>query len=61
MVFHTAKNATELLQFVNKLQQICRFHQIGTILQNQACCSLSFADLLELVEKTCSKPLDNKS
>ena len=26
----------------------------------QACCNLSFADLLQLMEKTCSKPVDNK-
>ena len=26
---------------------------------NQACCKLSFADLLQLVETTCSKPVDN--
>ena len=39
------------LVFFIKLQQVCK---------NQACCNLSFADLLQLVETTCNKPFDNK-
>ena len=52
--------ATELHRLVNKLQQTCQFHQVATSLLKQACCNLSFADLLQLVEKTCGKPVDNK-
>ena len=33
------------------LQQVC---------QNQACRNLSFADLLQIVKTTCSKPVDDK-
>ena len=40
----------KLVDFI-KLQQACL---------NQARCNLSFADLLQLVETTCSKPVDNK-
>ena len=45
-------NFASLLQLVNMLQQIGQFHQVTT--------SLLFADLLQLVESTCSKPVDNK-
>ena len=56
-----AKNATDLfkvgdftgfLQLLNKLKQACQFHQ------DQACCNLSFADLLQLVETTCKRPVE---
>ena len=40
----------KLVNFI-KLQQVC---------QSQAFCNLSFADLLELVETTGSKPVENK-
>ena len=33
---------------------------ITKLQQNKACCNLSFADLLQLVESTCSKPVDNQ-
>ena len=33
---------------------------IATVLKNQLCYNLSFADLLQLVETICSKPVDNK-
>ena len=51
---YTAGNATDLLQVVdftgllqvvNKLQHVC---------ENQTCCNLIFADLLQVVETTCN-------
>ena len=38
-------------QLVNKLQQVCQFHQVATSLLKSACCNLSFADLLQLVKQ----------
>ena len=65
---YTAKNVTDLLQvvnftglmqFVNKLQQACQFHQVATsLLRLQACCNLSLSDLLQLVETICNKPVE---
>ena len=58
---YTARNATDLLQVVdvnsllqvaNKLQRVC---------ENQTCCNLIFADLLQVVETTCIKLVDKKS
>ena len=52
---YTAINVTDLLQVVNnyaefiKLQQVC---------ENQTCCNLLFADLLQLVETICNKPVE---
>ena len=46
---YTAINVTDLLQVVYKLQQTCQFHAVP-----------SFADLLQLVKTTCSKPVGNK-
>ena len=43
-------NCNKLVNFI-KLQQVC---------YNQTCRILSFADLLQLVETTCSKPVDKK-
>ena len=63
----TSKNATDLLQvvnftglfqLVNKLQQICQFYQVAKSLVKSGL--LSLADLLQLVETTRSKPVDNK-
>ena len=47
---YTDKNATDLVQLVNfiKLQQVC---------SDQAYRNLSFADLLQLVETSCKKPV----
>ena len=55
LVLHISKDGSEigcneLVSFI-KLQQDC---------QNQACCSnLSFVDLVQLVETTCTKPVDS--
>ena len=57
----TAKNATDLFQVVNftsLLQQTCQYHQVKC--KRQTCCNLSFADLLQLVEATYSKTVNNK-
>ena len=65
---HTTKNATDLLQvvnftclfeLVNKLQQTYQLYQVVKNLSNRDC-NLSFSDLLQLVETTCSKPVGNK-
>ena len=45
------------LQLVNKFVNFTKLQQVT----NHACCNLSFADLLQLVEITCSKPVDNDS
>ena len=47
------------LEVVNKLQQTCQLYQVVKNLFNRDC-KLSFSDLLELVETTCSKPVGNK-
>ena len=57
---YTAKKGTDLLQVIgfsflqlaNKLQQTCQFHHVAASL-------LKSADLLQLVETTCCKPVDN--
>ena len=41
-----------------QLQQACQFHQVATSLLRSACCNLSFADLLQLVETTCDKRVE---
>ena len=65
-IVYTAKNANRLVasrqfyRLVATCQQvasICQFHQVVTSLLSQACCDLSFADLLQLVETICSKPV----
>ena len=48
---YTAKNATDLLQVV-------KFYRLVATCQNQARCNLAFAHLSQLVETTCSKPVD---
>ena len=45
------------LLLVNKLVNFMKLQKVT----NQVCCNLSFADLLQLVEITCSKPVDNDS
>ena len=58
---YTAKNTTDLLQVVDKKRQTCQFHQVATNLLKSGLLQLmSFADLLQLVETTCSKPVYNK-
>ena len=52
-------NFTDLLQLFNKLQQAFQFHQVATSLL-KSCCNLSLADLLQLVETTGNKLVDNK-
>ena len=59
---YTAKHTTDflevvfkftgLLQLVNRLQQTCQFQKVAK--------SPLKSDLLQLVETTCSKPVDNK-
>ena len=56
----STKNATgcsNLSTSCDKQVNLIKFKQICL---NQACCNLSFADLLQLVETTCIKPVDNK-
>ena len=45
-------NFIALLQLVNKLQQTRQFHQVTT--------SVLKSGLLQLVETTCKKPVDDK-
>ena len=52
-VDYTAKNGTETLYGEN-------FIKLRQVRKNQDCCNLVFADLLQLVETTCSKPVNNK-
>ena len=60
----TDKNPADLFQVVNftrLCQQVATNLSISCLLKViMACCNLSFADLLQLVETTCSKPVDNK-
>ena len=51
---YIAKNGTD------SLQQTSQFHQVATSLLKYYFCNLSFADLLQLVEATCSVYVDNK-
>ena len=56
-IAYTARNATDLLQvveFVNftNLQQLC---------ENQTCCKLIFAELLQVPETTCVKHVDKNT
>ena len=46
----------------HRLVPRCQFYRLVAACeqQNQACCNLSFAHLLRLVETNCSKPVDNK-
>ena len=43
-----------MMPFVNMFHQTHQFHQVVTSY------NLSFANLLQIVEITCTKPLDNK-
>ena len=65
MLIETAKNATHLLQIVNstgllQLNKLCNNKRVIFIKWQQACGNVSFADLLQLVETTCNKPVDDK-
>ena len=48
----------ESISLVKNLQQTCQFHQVATSLLKSG--FLQLADLLQFVETTCSKPVDNK-
>ena len=52
-------NFSILLHVIEKLRQT--FISLQQVCQNQARCFLWFADLLQLVEATCSKPVDSTS
>ena len=66
----TDKDATSLFVSSKFHQLVATFQQLSTNLsissscnksvKNQACCNLLFVDFLQLVETTCSKPVDNK-
>ena len=48
----TATDVLQVVEVVNKLQQVC---------ENQTCCTLIFAELLQVVETICIKLVDKKS
>ena len=60
---HTANNAIvascQFYRLVNKLQHTSQFHQVRTS-DLQACCNVSVADSLQLVESDTSQHVDNK-
>ena len=68
---YTARNITDLLQVVdftgllqvvNKLSaSLVDFIKLKQICENQTCCNLIFADLLQVVEITCIKLVDETS
>ena len=55
---YTARNATDLLQVVDLLPACCKLSTSYQVCENQTCCNLIFADLLQVLETTCIKLVD---